>query len=116
MKTSFRTDYCAGFDENNEGNTVTIAGWCSSIRDHGGVIFIDLRDKSGIIQIVSDPNNSSKVHEIIEKVRNEFVIQVTGDIRLRTENTINNNIDTGKIEVLVNSVQILNQYWNGHHY
>ena len=61
MKTSYRKDYCAKFNETFEGETITISGWCSSIRDHGGVIFIDLRDKSGIIQIVSDPNNSNSI-------------------------------------------------------
>ena len=108
MKTSFRTNYCASFNEKNEGNSITISGWCSSIRDHGGVIFIDLRDKSGIIQVVSDPKNSEEVHKVIESVRNEFVIQISGTIRLRTENTINKNIKTGKIEVLINSAEILN--------
>ncbi|NSW88728.1 aspartate--tRNA ligase [bacterium] len=108
MKTSFRTDYCATFNERNEGDSITISGWCSSIRDHGGVIFIDLRDKSGIIQIVSDPKNSSEVHKIIETVRNEFVIQISGIVRLRTDNTINKNIDTGKIEVLINTAEVLN--------
>ncbi|MBT3475907.1 aspartate--tRNA ligase [bacterium] len=108
MKTSFRTDYCATFNETLEGNSITISGWCSSIRDHGGVIFIDLRDKSGIIQIVSDPNNSPEVHETIETIRNEYVIQISGIVRLRTEGTINENLDTGKIEVLINSVEVLN--------
>ncbi|MBT4634504.1 aspartate--tRNA ligase, partial [bacterium] len=108
MKTSFRTDYCATFNETLEGNSITISGWCSSIRDHGGVIFIDLRDKSGIIQIVSDPNNSPEVHKTIETIRNEYVIQISGIVRLRTEGTINENLDTGKIEVLINSVEVLN--------
>lgn len=108
MKTSFRNDYCATFNETHEGNSITISGWCSSIRDHGGVIFIDLRDKSGIIQIVSDPNNSPAVHKIIESVRNEYVIQISGLVRLRSEKTINKNLRTGKIEILIDSVQILN--------
>ena len=108
MKTSYRKDYCAKFNETFEGETITISGWCSSIRDHGGVIFIDLRDKSGIIQIVSDPNNSKNVHEIIEKIRNEYVIKISGTVRLRSENTINKNIETGKVEVLINDVEILN--------
>ena len=108
MKTSYRKDYCAIFNETFEGETITISGWCSSIRDHGGGIFIDLRDKSGIIQIVSDPNNSKDVHEIIEKIRNEYVLKISGTVRLRSENTININIETGKVEVLINNVEILN--------
>jgi len=76
MKTSYRKDYCAKFNETFEGETITISGWCSSIRDHGGVIFIDLRDKSGIIQIVSDPNNSKDVHEIIEKIRTKKIRKI----------------------------------------
>ena len=108
MKTSFRNDYCAIFNESHEGKDITISGWCSSIRDHGGVIFIDLRDKSGIIQIVSDPNNSPDMHSIVESIRNEYVIKISGSVRLRSESTINKNIGTGKIEVLVNNVEILN--------
>ena len=108
MKTNFRTDYCATFNESNEGEEVSITGWSSTVRDHGGVIFIDVRDKSGIIQIVSDPELFPEAHKTIEKIRNEFVINVKGKIRLRSDNSVNPKLPTGKIEILAEHVEILN--------
>ena len=108
MKTSFRSNYCANYDENDKGTIATLCGWAYSIRDHGGIIFIDLRDKTGIIQIVSDPNNSDEFHKITEEVKSEYVIKISGKIRLRTEETINKTIPTGKIEVLLDEIEILN--------
>ena len=87
MKTNFRTNYCATFNESNQGEEVSITGWSSTVRDHGGVIFIDVRDRSGIIQIVSDPELFPEAHNAIEKIRNEFVINVKGKIRLRSDNS-----------------------------
>ena len=78
------------------------------MRDHGGVIFIDVRDKSGIIQIVSDPELFPEAHKTIEKIRNEFVINVKGKIRLRSDNSVNPKLPTGKIEILAESVEIFN--------
>ena len=108
METSYRSNYCAQYNEKNQGETVSLSGWASSVRDHGGVIFVDLRDKTGIIQIVSDPNNSEKFHKIAEDIRNEYVIRILGKIRLRSDDTINKNIPTGKIEVLSDEIEILN--------
>ena len=101
--------YCGQYNEKNEGETVILSGWSSSIRDHGGIIFIDLRDKSGIIKVVSDPKNSKKFHSVAEEVRNEYIIKIAGTIRLRSQETINSGIPTGKIEVLLNEIEILNQ-------
>ena len=108
MKTAYRSAYCGQYNEKNEGETVILSGWSSSIRDHGGIIFIDLRDKSGIIQVVSDPKNSKKFHSVAEEVRNEYIIKIAGTIRLRSQETINSGIPTGKIEVLLNEIEILN--------
>ena len=108
MKTNFRTNYCATFNESNQGEEVSITGWSSTVRDHGGVIFIDVRDRSGIIQIVSDPELFPEAHNTIEKIRNEFVINVKGKIRLRSDNSVNPKLPTGKIEILAESVEIFN--------
>jgi len=108
MKTAYRSAYCGQYNEKNEGETVILSGWSSSIRDHGGIIFIDLRDKSGIIQVVSDPKNSKKFHSVAEEVRSEYIVKIAGTIRLRSQETINSGIPTGKIEVLLNEIEILN--------
>ena len=108
MKTSARTTYCAKIDESSIDQRVTLTGWASTIRDHGGVIFIDLRDRSGIIQIVSDPIDCNNAHMIMESIRNEYVVRVEGVVRERSEESVNNKIPTGKIEVLAENVEILN--------
>tara|TARA_B000000609_G_scaffold158053_1_gene154311 strand:- start:10220 stop:11986 length:1767 start_codon:yes stop_codon:yes gene_type:complete len=108
MKTNMRTSYCNDIDENNIDKSVELSGWASTIRDHGGLIFIDLRDRTGIIQIVSDPEINSKAHAIMEKIRNEYVIQIKGKVRERGENSINVKIPTGRIEIIVEEVNILN--------
>ena len=108
MKTSARTTYCAKIDESSIDQRVTLTGWASTIRDHGGIIFIDLRDRSGIIQIVSDPIDCNNAHMIMESIRNEYVVRVEGVVRERSEESVNNKIPTGKIEVLAENVEILN--------
>ena len=116
MKTNFRTNYCATFNESNQGEEVSITGWSSTVRDHGGVIFIDVRDRSGIIQIVSDPELFPEAHNTIEKIRNEFVINVKGKIRLRSDNSVNPKLPTGKIEICANhkcdaGICVLSEDW-----
>ena len=108
MKTSARTTYCAKIDESSIDQRVTLTGWASTIRDHGGIIFIDLRDRSGIIQIVSDPIDCNNAHMIMESIRNEYVVRVEGVVRERSEESVNNKIPTGKIEILAENVEILN--------
>jgi aspartyl-tRNA synthetase len=76
-----RTHYCTDVTENNIGETVTVAGWVNSRRDHGGLIFIDLRDKSGIVQLVCDPADNKNAWEIADKVRDEFVLIATGTVQ-----------------------------------
>lgn len=86
-----------------------MSGWVHRRRDHGGMIFIDLRDRYGLTQIVSDPVNFKKAHDMLESVRSEFVIQVKGLVRTRPKGQENSNLQTGEIEVLVNEVKILNK-------
>ena len=108
MKTSIRTSYCTNVSENDQDQKVTLTGWASTIRDHGGIIFIDLRDRTGIVQIVSDPINFKETHNLLEKVKNEYVLKVSGTVRLRSDESINSNISTGKIEVVAEDIEILN--------
>lgn len=105
----FRTSTCGDLSQSQIGQTVNLSGWVHRRRDHGDLIFVDLRDRYGLTQIVFDPNNSPKVHNIAEEIRPEFVIQIEGVVRDRPEGQINQNLKTGAIEVLVNKVEILNK-------
>ncbi len=102
-----RTDYCGLIDAKYLNQTVTVYGWVHRRRDHGGVIFIDLRDREGVVQVVCDPDNATSF-EIAEKIRNEFVLKVTGLVRHRPPGTVNPSLVSGEIEVLVHSIEILN--------
>ncbi|TKX28941.1 aspartate--tRNA ligase [Campylobacter sp. MIT 12-5580] len=104
-----RTHYNTDLDINNVGQEVRLCGWANSYRDHGGVIFIDLRDRSGLIQLVCDPNDSQKAHEIASKIRNEFVLIAKGKIRPRGEGLANPKLKTGEIEVVVDELIIENE-------
>ncbi len=104
-----RTHYCAEIDENLIGETVTVAGWVNSRRDHGGVIFIDLRDKDEVVQLVCDPADSAEAHKVADEVRDQFVIIATGKVRARGEGLENPNLKTGKIEIVVESMKIENR-------
>ena len=102
-----RTNYCGLINEQYLGQTVTLCGWVNRRRDHGGVIFIDLRDREGYVQVVCDPDRA-EMFKIAEDLRNEFCIQVTGLVRARPEGTTNDAITTGKIEVLCHELTVLN--------
>ena len=102
-----RTEYAGLIDEKFLGQTVTLYGWAHRRRDHGGVIFIDLRDREGLVQIVCDPDRPD-VFETADKVRNEFVVEVKGLVRARPEGTRNENLISGGIEVLAQELKILN--------
>ncbi len=104
-----RTHYCSNLNENDINKEVTLCGWANSYRDHGGVIFIDLRDKSGLIQLVCDPADSKDAHKIATQVRDEFVLKAYGRVRLRGEGLENPKLKTGKIEVVVNRLIIENK-------
>lgn len=104
-----RTHYCTDVTENIIGETVTVAGWVNSRRDHGGIIFIDLRDKSGLVQLVADPSDSKDALAIAETVRDEFVLIATGIVRARGEGLENPNLKTGKIEIVLKDLVIENR-------
>ncbi|NOX14457.1 MAG: aspartate--tRNA ligase [Epsilonproteobacteria bacterium] len=103
-----RSNYCTDISEKNIGETVEVCGWCNNSRDHGGVIFIDLRDKSGLVQLVCDPADSVKAHEKANKVRDEFVLRAKGKVRARGEGLENPNLKTGKIEIVVDELIVEN--------
>jgi aspartyl-tRNA synthetase len=102
-----RTHYCGKLNAALLGKTVTLAGWAHRRRDHGGVIFIDLRDREGLAQVVSDPDRK-QTFAVAEKIRNEYVLKVTGVVRKRPEGTVNPNIASGEVEVLAHDIEILN--------
>jgi len=102
-----RTHYCGKLSAALLGQTVTLAGWAHRRRDHGGVIFIDLRDREGLAQVVSDPDRKA-TFATAERIRNEFVLKVTGLVRRRPEGTVNPNIASGEVEVLAHDIEILN--------
>ncbi|MGY8848700.1 MAG: aspartate--tRNA ligase [Burkholderiales bacterium] len=102
-----RTNYCGLIGTQYLNQTVTLFGWVHRRRDHGGVIFIDMRDREGLVQIVCDPDNVL-AFQSAEKIRNEFVLKITGLVRHRPEGTINTNLISGEIEVLTQSIEILN--------
>lgn len=102
-----RTHYCGEVNQSHLKQTVTLCGWAHRRRDHGGVIFIDLRDREGLVQIVCNPETAS-VFTIAEKIRNEFVLKITGVVRDRPEGTVNLNLPTGQIEVVAKEIEILN--------
>lgn len=104
---SMRTNYCGLTTEELLGQTVSLCGWVHRRRDHGGVIFIDLRDREGLVQVVCDPDRAD-VFATAESVRNEFCLRITGLVRARPEGTTNANLKSGKIEVLAHNVEILN--------
>lgn len=104
-----RTHACGEVGVKDTGTTIKIAGWTNKWRDHGGVVFIDLRDRSGIVQVVFSPEVDAEVHKAAHRIRNEFVIQVEGEVRHRPEGTVNPSIPTGEVEVIAKSFQVLNE-------
>ncbi|MBP6565469.1 MAG: aspartate--tRNA ligase, partial [Burkholderiales bacterium] len=102
-----RTDYCGRIDNRFLARTVTLAGWVHRRRDHGGVIFVDLRDREGLVQVVCDPDRAA-TFATAEKLRNEFCVRVTGLVRARPDGTVNPNLQSGGIEVLAHEIEILN--------
>jgi aspartyl-tRNA synthetase len=103
-----RTHYCGQVGESLIGQVITVAGWAQRRRDHGGVIFVDLRDREGLLQIVFDPQPAD-VFAQAERVRNEYVLKVTGLVRARPAGTANANLKSGQVEVLCRQLEILNR-------
>jgi aspartyl-tRNA synthetase len=104
---AMRTHYCGLVTEAQMGETVSLCGWVNRRRDHGGVIFVDLRDREGYVQIVCDPDRA-EMFSAAEGLRNEFCIQVKGLVRARPEGTVNDGLKSGKIEVLCHELIVLN--------
>ena len=102
-----RTHYCGQLNVSNLGQTITLCGWAHRRRDHGGVIFVDLRDREGLAQVVCDPDRA-EMFKTAESVRNEFVLKVTGRVRRRPAGTDNANIPSGEIEILCHEIEVLN--------
>ncbi|MBH5329429.1 aspartate--tRNA ligase [Eikenella sp. S3360] len=102
-----RTNYCGLISEQYLDQTVTVKGWVHRRRDHGGVIFIDLRDREGIVQVVIDPD-TPEAFKLADSARNEYVLSITGRVRNRPEGTTNDKMVSGKIEILAKEIEILN--------
>ncbi len=102
-----RSEYCGLVSRDHLGKVVTVQGWVHRRRDHGGVIFIDLRDREGLLQVVVDPDTPD-TFKTAEALRNEFVVSVTGKVRPRPDGTVNSHLVSGEIEVLAQSIEILN--------
>ena len=102
-----RTHYCGELRAEHIGKTVTMCGWVDRRRDHGGVIFIDLRDRTGIVQIASNPEKTPQSYSQIDSLRNEYVVQVTGIITQRPEESLNSKLPTGEVEIYADEVKLL---------
>src|SRR5512140_822587 len=102
-----RTDYCGLIDKKYLGQSVTVKGWAHRRRDHGGVIFIDLRDREGLVQVVIDPDTPD-AFRTADASRNEYVLAVTGLVRERPAGTHNANLVSGEIEILARAITVLN--------
>ena len=105
---TMRTYYCGEIRKENIGETVTLCGWVDRRRDHGGVIFLDLRDRSGLVQVVSDPQRTPDSYKDAEALRNEYVVKVTGRVTARPQDSLNPKLPTGEVEVYADQIELLN--------
>ncbi|MFP6599147.1 MAG: aspartate--tRNA ligase [Deltaproteobacteria bacterium] len=103
-----RSCYCAEPRETEVGQRLILQGWVDTRRDHGGVIFVDLRDRSGLVQVVFNPEVGPAAHELAGSLRNEFVIEVSGELAFRSDDTINPDLPTGKVELMATELEVLN--------
>lgn len=104
-----RTHTCGELSAKNVGKRVTLCGWVNTRRDHGGIIFVDLRDAFGLTQIVFDPEASKKAHAIGEQIRSEWVLRISGEVKKRAKGMANPKMETGEVEVFVDEIEILNE-------
>ena len=102
-----RTHYCGSLTEGEVGKTVTLMGWAATRRDLGGVVFVDLRDREGLCQVVARPEVSKEAHAVADRVRSEFVLAVTGEVTRRSADTVNPKLPTGGIEVVAREIRVL---------
>ncbi|MGB3510636.1 MAG: aspartate--tRNA ligase [Microcoleaceae cyanobacterium] len=103
-----RTHYCGQLNSDRIEETVNLCGWVDRRRDHGGVIFLDLRDRTGIVQIVSDPERTPDSYQIAGDIRNEYVVQITGRVSRRPEESLNSKLPTGEVEIYADDIKLLN--------
>jgi aspartyl-tRNA synthetase len=109
LTTDKRTHYCGNVNISHAGKEIILMGWAHRRRDHGGVIFVDLRDREGMVQIVFNPDSGEAVHGEAHKIRNEFVLAVKGTVRKRPQGMENPALKTGEIEVIVSALEIMNE-------
>ena len=109
MELSYKKQNCTQINEEYLGRECTLAGWVSTVRDLGGIIFVEVRDRSGLFQVVADPSVNPQVYEKFQELRNEFVIQVSGKISKRPDDTINEKLQTGTIEMYPDNIEILSR-------
>ena len=107
IRTKMKSHNCGELNLSNINQEVTLSGWVSTIRDLGGILFVELRDRSGFFQIVTNPQINPEVHKIMEKVRTEYVITVKGKVTRRPEETYNEKYATGQVEMYPESLEIL---------
>src|ERR1700681_2130011 len=103
-----RTDYCGALRSSDAGREVALFGWVASRRDHGGLVFIDLRDREGIVQLVFNPAHDADAHLVAAAARSEYYIAVKGIVVPRRDGTINTELPTGEIEIAVTAAEVLN--------
>ena len=103
-----RSHYCGQLRASQIGETVSLCGWVDRRRDHGGVIFVDLRDRTGIIQIVSDPVRTPGSYQQAGDLRNEYVVRISGRVTQRPDGSLNPRLDTGEVEIYADEIEILN--------
>ena len=108
MANKYRTHNCRELNSDHIGQVVSVAGWVNRRRDHGGLIFVDLRDRDGLLQVVFDPQKAEEAHRIADQMRPEYVVSVTGEITRRPAGTENPKLSTGEIELLAREAQVLN--------
>lgn len=102
-----KLNYCGDLKKTDSGLSVTLFGWAFTVRDHGGIIFVDLRDCSGLVQVVFDPSENDNLKQA-EKIRSEFVLKIEGEVKLRDQGLVNKNLATGEIEIVAKKLEILN--------
>jgi len=108
FEVHYRTHTCGDLNKDAIGQQVILAGWVNRRRDHGGLVFLDMRDRYGVTQVICDPERSAEAHRIASEVRSEYVIQVRGTVVPRLAGTENPNLSTGAIEVAAEHIEILN--------
>ena len=108
LEVQYRTNTCGELNKDNIGQHVTLAGWVNRRRDHGGLVFLDIRDRYGITQVICDPERSPEAHRVASELRSEYVVQVSGTVVSRLPGTENPNLSTGAIEVSADHIEILN--------